>query len=59
MSPQAKVKKQNAVRVADAINEIEGVPVTAFARELSEKWSKSEITGEQMKAALIAAHKKF
>lgn len=58
MSPQAQVKRQNAVRVADALNKIEGVPVTAFARELSMKWSKGEITGEQMKAALIAAHKK-
>ncbi len=58
MSPQLQVKRQNAVRVADALNKIEGVPVTAFARELSAKWSKGEITGEQMKDALIAVHKK-
>lgn len=58
MSPQVQVKRQNAVRVADALNKIEGVPVTAFAQELSAKWSKGEITGEQMKAALIAVHKK-
>ena len=58
MSPQVQVKRQNAVRVADALNKIEGVPITAFARELSLKWSKGEITGEQMKAALIAVHKK-
>lgn len=58
MSPQTQLKRQNAVRVADTLNKIEGVPVTAFARELSLKWAKGEITGEQMKAALIAAHKK-
>lgn len=58
MLSKAQVKRQNAIRVADAINKIEGAPVTAFARELSLKWSKGEITGQQMKAALIAAHKK-
>lgn len=44
--------------VADALNKIEGVPVTDFARELSSKWAKGEITGAEMKAALIAVHRK-
>lgn len=58
MSPQMQTKRQNAVVLADALNKIEGVPVTDFARELSTKWAKGEITGSEMKAALIAAHKK-
>lgn len=58
MSPQMQTKRQNAVVLADALNKIEGVPVTDFARELSAKWAKGEITGAEMKAALIAAHKK-
>jgi hypothetical protein len=58
MSPQVQIKRQNAVMVADALNKIEGVPVTDFARELSAKWAKGEITGIEMKKALIAAHKK-
>ena len=58
MSPQMQTKRQNAVVLADALNKIEGVPVTDFARELSTKWAKGEITGAEMKAALIAAHKK-
>lgn len=58
MSPQAQTKRQNAVMVADALNKIEGVPVTDFARELSAKWAKGEITGIEMKKALIEAHKK-
>ncbi|MBQ6555845.1 MAG: hypothetical protein IJL89_11485 [Firmicutes bacterium] len=37
---------------------MEGVPVTAFAKELSAKWVKGEITGEQMKAALLVKHRK-
>lgn len=53
-----QTKRQNAVVLADALNKIEGVPVTDFARELSTKWANGEITGSEMKAALIAAHKK-
>ena len=48
-----------AVKTADAINAIEGVPVTDYARTLSKCWAKGELTGEQMKAALIASHKKM
>lgn len=48
-----------AVKTADAINAIEGVPVTDYARTLSKCWAKEELTGEQMKAALIASHKKM
>lgn len=48
-----------AVKTADAINAIEGVPVTDYAKTLSKCWAKGELTGEQMKAALIASHKKM
>lgn len=58
MSEQEITKRQNAIMVADALNKIEGVPVTDFARELSSKWAKGEITGAEMKAALIAVHRK-
>ena len=58
MSEHDITKRQNAVMVADALNKIEGVPVTDFARELSSKWAKGEITGAEMKAALIAVHRK-
>lgn len=58
MSEHEITKRQNAVMVADALNKIEGVPVTDFARELSFKWAKGEITGAEMKAALIAVHRK-
>lgn len=58
MSEHEITKRQNAVMVADALNKIEGVPVTDFARELSSKWAKGEITGAEMKAALIAVHRK-
>ena len=57
MSP-VETKRTVAVKVADTLNNIEGVPVTAYAKELSAKWAKGEITGAQMKAALLAKHRK-
>lgn len=58
MSPVEK-KRTAAIKVADTLNMIEGVPVSAFAKDLSTKWAKGEITGAAMKAALIAKHKKL
>ena len=57
MSP-VETKRTAAVKVADTLNNIEGVPVTAYAKELSSKWVKGEITGAQMKAALLKKHRK-
>ena len=57
MSP-FETKRIAAVKVADTLNNIEGVPVTSFAKELSSKWAKGEITGEQMKASLLEKHRK-
>ena len=57
MSP-VETKRTAAVKVADTLNNIEGVPVTAYAKELSAKWAKGELTGAQMKAALLAKHRK-
>lgn len=48
-----------AVKTADAINAIEGVPVSDYARTLSLSWARGEITGEQMKAALLASHRRM
>ena len=48
-----------AVKAADAINAIEGVPVSDYAKELSDRWARGEITDQQMKAALLASHKKL
>lgn len=58
MSP-IETKRTTAIKVADALNMIEGVSVSAFAKDLSEKWAKGEITGADMKAALIAKHKRL
>ena len=51
-------RRVTAVKVADAINAIEGVPVSDYARTLSICWAKGELSGTQMKQALLASHKK-
>ena len=48
-----------AVKAADAINAIEGVPVSDYARTLSACWARGELSGEQMKQALLASHRKL
>lgn len=58
MSP-TQTKRMSAIKVADTLNMIEGAPVSNFAKEISTKWANGEITGEEMKAALIAKHKRI
>lgn len=48
-----------AVKTADAINAIEGVPVSDYARTLFRCWARGEMTGEQMKSALLASHRRL
>ena len=48
-----------AVKTADAINAIEGVTVSNYARMLSRSWARGELSGEQMKSALLASHRKM
>ena len=48
-----------AIKLADALNAIEGVPVSDYAKELSQRWANDEITGDQMKEALLLYHRKI
>jgi len=56
---QQQNKRLCAVKTANAINAIGGVPVSDYAKELSLRWVRGEITGEQMKAALLLSHQKL
>ncbi|GHU81516.1 hypothetical protein FACS1894191_8440 [Clostridia bacterium] len=56
--PQSESNRRlAAVKLADAVNKIEGVPVSQHARRLSARWARGEISGIEMKEALVAAHK--
>ncbi len=59
MTKQQLNKRVAAVKTADAINAIEGAPVSDYAKKLSASWARGELTGEQMKAALLACHKRL
>ena len=52
-------KRVAAVKTADAINAIKGVPISDFARELSAHWARGEITGQEMINALHESHKRI
>ena len=58
MSPLEK-KRIAAVKTADAINAIEGAPISSYARSLSMRWARGELTGQQMKLALLAYHRRI
>ena len=57
MDSSVRYRRLAAVKVADAINAVEGVPVREYAKQLSASWADGKLTGEQMKAALLASHK--
>lgn len=49
MAPQKIAQRKRAMRVADAVNKMEGVPVRSCAIELSNAWSEGKITGRRGK----------
>jgi len=56
MTIAAKERRIQAVKLADALNAIEGVPVSEYTKMLSHCWANGDSTGEQMKEALLASH---
>lgn len=59
MTAETRNRRIQAVKLADALNAIEGVSISAYAQTLSRCWANGELTGEQMKEALLASHKKI
>lgn len=59
MTATSKKRRIHAVKLADALNAIEGVPVSDYAKALSTCWANGELTGTQMKEALLASHRKL
>lgn len=53
MDQQMRRRRLVAIKAADAINAIEGAPVSEYACSLSDQWARGEITGEEMKFALL------
>lgn len=55
MTNEAKERRIQAVKLADALNAIEGAPVSEYAKMLSHCWANGDLTGEQIKEALMAS----
>lgn len=58
MNPEVQIRRIEAAKLADAINKIEGVSISDYARKLYAQWVGREITGKEMKDALISVHRK-
>ena len=58
MSPKQLNKRNIAIKVADSLNSIEGVPVSNLAKELSFKWANGIITAKEMKEMLLNSHRR-
>lgn len=54
-----KNRRIQAVKLADALNTIEGVSVSDYAKELSQQWANGEISGKEMKSLLLEHHRKI
>ena len=50
-------KRRRAVKIANAVNSIEGVPASESSKLLSDRGSNCEITTEQMKTELLVKYK--
>lgn len=59
MDQQLKNRRLAAVKAADAINAIEGAPVSDYVRSLSDRWANGEITGDEMRTALLAYYRRM
>ncbi len=55
MSEKEIQRRIAAVKTADAVNAIEGAPVSDYARDLSIQWAKGELSDDEMLEALWAA----
>ena len=53
MTSSIRNRRLQAVKLADALNASEGVPVSEYAKQLSWQWASGELTDEQMKSALM------
>ena len=54
-----KSQRIQAVKSADALNTIEGISISDYAKELSQQWVNGEISGEEMKSLLLEHHLKI
>ena len=57
LDQEEKAKRRRAVKLAYAINSIEGVPVSDDTKQLADKWVNGEISLDQIRQELIRKYK--
>ncbi|MBR2108439.1 MAG: antitoxin VbhA family protein [Ruminococcus sp.] len=58
MSENEIARRKRAIKIAKAINSIEGVPVSEKAENIFAKWSEGKLTDEQMHSQMLAMYTK-
>ncbi|MER2149497.1 MAG: hypothetical protein ABS987_10155 [Ruminococcus sp.] len=59
MKYEAKEKRRRAVKVAKAINGIEGVPIPDETNEFFQQWIDSEISDDQLTEVMLSLCKRI
>lgn len=59
MKYEAKEKRRRAVKVAKAINSIEGVPISDETNEFFRQWIDSEISDDQLTEVMLSLCKRI
>ncbi len=59
MLSNEKEKRMRAVKVAKAINSIEGVPIPEETNEFFRQWINGELTDEQLTAVMLSLCKRI
>ena len=59
MKYEAKEKRRRAVKVAKAINSIEGVPIPDETNEFFQQWIDSEISDDQLTEVMLSLCKRI
>ena len=59
MKYEAKEKRRRAVKVAKAINSIEGVPIPDETNEFLQQWIDSEISDDQLTEVMLSLCKRI
>ncbi len=54
MAEMDKNKRDRAVKIASAINSIEGVEIPEEAENLFKKWANGELTDEELTSAMLS-----
>lgn len=59
MLSNEKEKRMRAVKVAKAINSIEGVPIPEETNEFFRQWINGELTDEQLTSVMLSLCKRI